>query len=436
MRRIGRLCRSVALLTAVTLGTGGCLGWGTQEGPLPADHESATTNITFWTPFSGGDGLYMIDLVKRYNQENRDGVTVNLINNKSEDYYTKLTTSIVTEEAPDVAVVHASQFARLQAAGFLDSIDGEADSAGIRWEDFHPAVVDSTVADGRHYAVPLDTHFYVMYYNKRWLREAELLTGDGKPKLDPGEEGFTRFLQRVRERVPQEVAPLAMPSVRIDAYWLWWSLYNQIDGGGVMLTDDGRPALQEAAALRALTYVEGLYDSGLIPPDISDAVKLFSEGQAAVLFLGVWGTGIFEKVPELDFGVVPFPTLYDRPASWGDSHTFAFPAGTQKNREKRVAALSFANWVARHGADWAKAGHIPAAFHAVDSPDFRALRHRSDYAAAAEYTAYYPKSPKLGLIHAGAQRSFELMLAGKRTPGEVLAELKRTIEENAGEQGP
>ncbi|WP_426452740.1 extracellular solute-binding protein [Paenibacillus sp. S-38] len=436
MTRIGRLCRSALLLTAVALGTGGCLGSGTQEGPLPAANESATTKITFWTPFSGGDGLYMIDLVKRYNQENADGVTVDLINNKSEDYYTKLTTSIVTEEAPDVAVVHASQFAQLQAAGFLDAIDGEAGSAGIRWGDYNPAVVEATVADGRHYAVPLDTHFYVMYYNKRWLREAELLTGEGKPKLVQGEEGFTRFLETLRERVPKEVAPLAMPSMRIDAYWLWWSLYNQIDGGREMYTDDGSLALNDAAALRALQYVRSLYAGGLIPPDVSDAVKLFSEGQAAVLFLGVWGTGIFEKLPELDFGVVPFPTLYDRPASWGDSHTLAFPAGMIKDPKRRTAATRFANWVAQHGADWARAGHIPAAFHALESPDFRALRHRSDYAAAAEYTVYYPKSPRQGRINAAAQRSFELMLAGKRTPAEVLEGLKRTIVENAGEPRP
>ncbi|WP_197080908.1 ABC transporter substrate-binding protein [Gordoniibacillus kamchatkensis] len=249
--------------------------------------------LTLWTPLSGGDGIFMHDLVAAYNKENTDGITVDLVNNKSEEYYTKLPTAIVTEEAPDVAIIHASRYAQYVRNGFIDPIDDVAQAAGVRWEDVNPHVLSSTVAGGKHYSIPLDTHLIVFFYNKTLLRQAGLLDAADRPAIEPGPDGFIRFLETIRKRLPSGIAPLSMPSMRLDPYWLWWSLYNQIaDKGGVMYTDDGHAsAINNDTALKAMNFVYSLYSSQLIPPNISDAQKLFVEGQAATLIQGVWGPG-------------------------------------------------------------------------------------------------------------------------------------------------
>ena len=127
-----------------------------------------------------------------------------------------------------------------------------------------------------------------------------------------------------------------------------------------------------ASALQSLNFVNSLYTQGLIIPNINDSVQNFAKGNAAVLITGVWATGTFEKIPDLNFGVTKIPQIYDHPAVWGDSHTFSLPYHEKPDKKKQIAALKFANWVAAHGASWAKAGHIPAVKQAVQSPSFKA----------------------------------------------------------------
>src|SRR5690606_18910048 len=211
-------------------------------------------------------------------------------------------------------------------------------------------------------------HAWAMYYNKQQLREAGVLDeATGRPLREPGEEGFQKFLEQMREAVPSEVAPMAMPRTRIDSVWLWWSLYNQMNDGGSFYNEQGKASFNNPQALRALTFINGLYEQELIPPNINDSFKAFYDGNAAVLFLGMWGTGAFEKSTELDLGVVTVPVLYDRPAQWGDSHSLAIPKKHNMTDEKRKAAMMFSKWMVEHGEQWAKAGHVPSMTQVVES---------------------------------------------------------------------
>lgn len=394
----------------------------------PAAAETKTA-IEFWTPFSGGDSSFMNGLVARYNEENGDGIVVRMNNNKLDDYYTKLSTAIVTGEAPDVAIVHASKYAQYVPADFVTAIAGEeAAEAGVDWDGYNPNILRKTVLGDHNYGVPLDAHFGVLYYNKKWLKQAGLYA-NGKVVLEPGEQGFTDFLKKIRANVPENVAPLAVPNIRIDSLWLWWSLYSQIDGGGRLYAADGKHAgLNMKAAERSLDYVDSLYREGLIPPDINDATSQFARGEAATLFLGVWSIGLFEQAEGLDFGVMPLPRIYDRPASWGDAHTLALPAQAQADPAKRRAALKFAAWLTRHGDVWAQAGHIPAYEAAAQSPAFLALPNRSDYAEAADDVAYFPDHPKQGRVSDELVVELERLWSGSQTVDGMLKEIGPKID--------
>lgn len=399
----------------------------------PVD-EAATNKlrITFWSPFSGGDGQFMAELIQQYNNENQDHVKIDQINNNSGDYYTKLSTAIVTEEAPDIAIVHSAKYSQYAPAGFLTDLNTLALEAGVNWQDFNQTILKSTVADEKHLGIPLDTHLQVMYYNKTWLKQAGLLDEKEKPVLMNGEDGFLQFLQKIKENVPSGITPLAEPNVRIDSFWLWYSFYNQMNvNGGRFYTDDEKEAaIDNASALQSLNFVNSLYTQGLIIPNINDSVQNFAKGNAAVLITGVWATGTFEKVPDLNFGVTKIPQIYDHPAAWGDSHTFSLPYHEKPDKKKQIAALKFANWVAAHGASWAKAGHIPAVKQAVQSPEFQSLKYRPDYASAADDVKYFPNHPRQGKMNEEIVREFEKMMAGQSTPQEVLRNAQRIINTN------
>ena len=59
----------------------------------------------------------------------------------------------------------------------------ELAASGIKASDFSPANWKAAQGpDGKQYAVPLDIHSIILYYNKDLLKKAGLLGDDGKPK--------------------------------------------------------------------------------------------------------------------------------------------------------------------------------------------------------------------------------------------------------------
>ena len=410
------------VILSVVLVLSGCGAHSAKE-PKPA--ASQTVTLEYWTPFSGGDNVFMTQLVEQFNQEHKD-IKIDQINSRLDDYYTRLRTAILAGNAPDLAIIHATNLPQFVQNGYIEELDASAAQSGLDWSMFNSNVIESALYGGKHYAVPLDTHALVLFYNKKYLREAGLLNANDKPIIEPGEEGFTRFLERVKKAIPPTVAPLAMPSTRIDSVWLWWSLYNQMDGGGAFYNQEGTKAtFDNANSLKALQFVDSLYTKTLIPPNINDAFKMFYEGQAAVLITGVWGTGAFEKDSNLELGVVPVPVIYDHPAVWGDSHTLAIPAKGEMNEEKRKAAVTFAKWTVEHGYLWAKAGHVPSSKKVVESKEFTDLKFRSDYAATANYVVYWPRNVKQWTINEEIIRQFEKMIYKQQTPEQAL---ERAVE--------
>lgn len=400
------------------------------DGQQPAIGDAAEPiQITFWTPFSGGDISFMNELVRQYNEQNTDHIIVNMKNNKLDDYYTKLSTSIVTEEAPDVAILHASMYAQYINAGFISNIDGWTAEQQVDWSSFNQGVLSKTMNNGRHYGLPLDTHFSVLYYNKKWLKEAGLYR-DGKVLLQPGEQGFMDFLQTLQRHVPQDVAPLAVPNVRIDSLWLWWSLYAQMKDGGKLYTADGHAAdVNMPAARRSLELVASMYERRLIPPDINNATSQFANGHAALLFLGVWSVGSLEEVKGLDFGVMPFPQIYDHPGSWGDGHTLAFPAHTTADPRKQAAAVKFADWLTSHGAGWGKAGHVPAVKSQAQSDAYLSLPYRREYVQGAEEVEFFPEHRRQSEVSDALVNELEKIWYGRQTVDQMLNRLEPLINQ-------
>ncbi|MBD2868050.1 ABC transporter substrate-binding protein [Paenibacillus arenilitoris] len=421
------ICALIGLLTAATTGCSSGEETAADDKPPGGRERSAAVRLEYWTPFSGGDNQFMTEMVNRFNRENPD-IEVVQVNARLDDYYSRLRTAILSGNAPELAILHQTSLPQFVQNGYIEKLEEPARQVGLDWSGFNANILDSTVYDGEHYAVPLDTHTLVMYYNKSYLRAAGVLDGAERPIVGQGAADFEAFLGKLKAAVPADVAPMAQPSTRIDAVWLWWSLYNQMKGGGAFYNEDASEAVfDNPQALQALRFVHGLYKSRLIPPDINDAFKLFYDGKAAVLITGVWGTGAFEKAENLDFGVVSMPVLYDHPAVWGDSHTLAIPTKHTLTEEQKRAALTFMKWCAEHGAMWAEAGHVPSMTSVVKSEPFTSLNYRSEYAASANYVAYWPRHVRQWSIVEVLIQEFEKLNYGQQTPEQALANAVKRV---------
>ncbi|MNS31455.1 hypothetical protein D3C72_635120 [compost metagenome] len=259
------------------------------------------------------------------------------------------------------------------------------------WSTYNQNILDASVYDSKHYAVPIDTHPFIMYYNKALLKTAGLLGEDGKPMMEQSADGFIKFLTALKEKLPKGKYPFALSNTNDDPFRLWWALYSQQGGNDVVSDDLKSPDIDTAKATKAADYIKDLYHKyNFIKLNDPDFYKTFQSGNAAIMMTGVWATGTWESTKGLDFGAMPIPKIYDQEATWGDAHTIILPTTTNEDPEKRKAALIFANWVADNGQIWAKAGHIPAKPAVFDKPEFKEMPYRSDYVTVAS-TVKFPK---------------------------------------------
>jgi len=162
--------------------------------------QPATADVIFWHLFGGGDGVNMTTMVKKIERSSHKSVEATLLS-WGNPYYTKLALSASSGRPPDVAISHLSRLPLLAQAGLLEPVEGSLfTSAGITQDKFTPAAWSKATVDGTVYAVPFDTHPYVMFYNVDLAKKAGLLNQAGDD-LKPmhGREDFVNALKAMKE---------------------------------------------------------------------------------------------------------------------------------------------------------------------------------------------------------------------------------------------
>ncbi|MDF2961928.1 MAG: transporter substrate-binding protein [Paenibacillus sp.] len=372
----------ISLLAACTSGT------KTAEGDNKPPSSNEKVELVFWSLFSGGDGDFMQQMIDSFNKDNPN---IQIKNVKLEwgEYYTKLITGVSSGNGPDIGVSHTSKLPELIKQGVVSELDPVAKVTNLDWSTFNQNILSATMLNGKHYAIPIDTHPFIFFYNKTMLKQAGLLDDKGKPIMTQSAQGFVDFAVKLKISLQNNQMAFAFPSKGDDPYRLWWALYHQLGGKDVMADDLKTPSIDMAKAVQAANYIKDLYHKQqVIPLNLENFTKSFQAGNAGFFMSGVWNTGTMEQTNGLEFGVMPIPKFFDKQATWGDSHTLILPIQKKPDQNRQKAALAFMNYIADHGHVWAKAGHIPAKAKIVDDAEFKKLPYRSDYVSVADTVAF------------------------------------------------
>ncbi|OAK67206.1 ABC transporter substrate-binding protein [Lederbergia galactosidilytica] len=421
MKALKKLAVIVLILSVILAG---CSSKAKDGDTASTGKNGKQIELKYWVPFSGSDGKYMEEMVKEFNNS-QDEIKVEFMNNNWDDYYTTLKTSLVSNSAPDIAVSHISHLSELIPTKKIEPLDELASDAGLDWSTYADNQENAVIFDGKHYAIPLDTHAVIMFYNKKYLKDAGLLNEDGSIKMNQGADGFTAMLKILKKELPNDVSPLIIGSNNVFTFWIWDTLLNQ---QGVTYLEDGKANLTSPESKEAMNLLKTWLDEDLMPADIGDnSYDIFKTQKAAITFTGVWATGNFETEESLDFAAVPFPQLFGQPAAWGDSHTLIVPK--QDDREKEVAAVKFADWLAENGVMWAKAGHVPSKPSVIESEEYQEMPYRADYASVMDIVKYMPDTPKLGAINDAILESLVKVNYGQATVDEGLEEAQIKVNE-------
>lgn len=416
---------SVAALS----GCGTALASGITGGELTA------STLQFWSLFSGGDGARLTTMLGNYEKAHGgSGSLQSSVFAWGNPYYTKVSLATVGDKPPDVAVAHLTRAKNLAAAGLLTEItDADLALVGLEQGDFVERVWDAQKLDGKNWVIPLDTHPYVLYYNREVCEPAGLLDGDGQLKPIQGQAAWEAALAAAKKVTGAYGASTATVGDTATS-WRWFqTLYRQQDGATPFLGDGGTELTwNEGLVTSTLAYIQKLTAEGLMPPtvDYAGSGTLFYTGRAAFWLQGVWEITSAQAVEGLDFGMAPVPTVFDVPAEQADSHTFVLPRKDRTPEQVRQA-MTFVKSMLDQSLTWAEGGHIPAYLPVQDSAAFQGLSPQSGYASAAESAVYdspawYSGSGSNFEVVVGAQ--IGLVQQGLLSPEAAVAAVKSQLQ--------
>ena len=394
---------------------------------------ASAETLTYWTPLDGGEGEVMQGIVDAWNAENPDW-QVEHVTLKSSEYYTKLVTAVAGGQGPDMAISHVAKLPELVGNGVVTPLNDIAETAGFSWDGLNATIMKGCIIDDEIYALPLDTHCMILYYNKDILGAIGMLNEDGSLTVPQDSEEFITWLQGIQEKIGPDKYAFAFRSARSDVYRAWLGLYYQA-GGAPVITSDCEVTLDKDVMVKTLEYMKRWYYSGVGPFGLSDAFGAFTSGNAAVTINGVWKVYPAENTEGLNFGIELFPQFFHEGeyAVWGDSHTLAIPYTAKPDEERQQAIFKFFEYVSNNSMEWgSRAGHIVANNSVVESEAFKALPYRSKIATAASGVVFFEPNPYTypinDILNANVVAFLNDTIDAETAYNESVAEIEAMIE--------
>jgi len=404
-------------------GTSGEIGGETDGETSPTGEK---TQITFWSPFSGGDGDHMKAMVKGFNEQS-DTTEVEFLIYDSTEYYTKLLAAISSDTSPTVAISHMTRIKEYAEDDLILPLDDLAAQGGVEWSEFTEKLQTAINVNGSYYAVPLDTHLLLMHFNKEILEEIGMLDADGYPAFGQGEDEFFRFFEEVKSKLGNGQMPISGTSAGGLPMYLWYSFLTQ-NGGDILAEDGTTVTLNTPENKKALNTIMRMVDEELWPKNQKNGAEIFTAGKAAAMINGVWAIPTLESIDGLDFLPLPFPQLTDTKSVYADSHTIILPKNKNRTDAEDIAAMEFMKWISDNTATWANAGHIPSKPAVLETEEFLNLPYRSEYASSAEYAHFFPQTKGIAGFTELVQRELGAMISGEQDVDTTASNLQTEFE--------
>ncbi len=328
-------------------------------------------------------------LTNKFNAENEYGITIQRLGGAEwGTYYDALNTSFAGGDPPDIAVMHGSNLPDYASRGLLQSLDGLYDDYGIDPDDWTGPAQDAVSYDGKYYGVAFDLHANLLHINVDLFQEAGLVDAEGRPVMPSSPEEF--FKQAAIMKAKTGAWYFAMDASQFPvSVRLLLSLVAQ-QNSDLVSSDGTRATIDTPQARKALEFMVRMFDEGYANRNFNYTASqnAFLSGDAAILLNGTWAVDQYNREAKFQYQVVDFPTLYNQPAVWANSHLWVLP---KKQNTRQEAAMHFLAFLNDHVYDWAAGtGHIAPRKSVLDSKRLRDVAPRANYAHTAEIASMVP----------------------------------------------
>lgn len=369
----------------------------------------AETEITFWHTYSEGEEKTFLEQVLPAFEAASPEIKVNPIRMPYEGLNQQIITAVAGETAPDLVrmdITWVAQFAKLGALQPIDEMEGAAEVLA----DALPGPMATTVYQGKHYGVPMNTNTTTGVFNLERLKELgfdappatldELLAA--ADKADPANE---KWLFAVQGSFNWAMLPFI------------WTL------GGSITDDDFTTAtgyLNSEATVKALETIKAWMDEKIISTSVLGEEPGtwggIEAGNYAMVVEGPWFYSAGEAKP--NFPSAPIPAYEGRSISIVGGEDLVMLKGTQHQE----AAWTFMKFMLSEEAQipMVNAGMIPTMASNLDKVDTSTSPWMDAYLEQLKTAAPRTPSAKWPSIEEVLNTAFESALRGVVSAQEAL----------------
>lgn len=347
--------------------------------PVCADETAEPITITFWNSFTGSDGDMLVELVNRFNEENTDGITVEM--DISADFDSQLSTSFAGGTGP--TMILSSSAYRFTYGDYMQDISDVFDSTNLNKDDFIQSYLDYCSEGDALYFVPFQVVGYYMYWNK------DLFEAAG---LDPETPPTTwEEWQSYAEQITDESNNVFGSGISYDYAYQIAHIMQRF--GGLAVTKDDSGAWQANFAgnegyANFLGMYKDMVDNGDNPLE-ADTDSMTSAGQIGITVGGPWVTaGLDTAGVNYGIGLIPLGEAGDM----NSVEVLGFSVTTVASDAEKAAAYKFIEWWnteneegSSPALEWSVANGFPAYTYSVQEKD--------EYKASAKLSAMSAANP-------------------------------------------
>lgn len=280
--------------------------------------------------------------VDKFNAEHQGSIEVSIEQIPWDTYWTKLDASLETNEAPDVFWMN-TYVHKYVDAGLLESLESYIAAENFDLSVYAEGRLNAYNVGGEQYALPKGLDTVVVALN------TELFSRYG---VELPQDGWTwddmrDIAGQLRDAISAAGGSEYPIVMELDAQPSWMNFLYQ--NGGCYLNDDGTVCgIAEPASKDAVQQVVDLMENGQMAPysvlSETPGTDLFISGQAAMVFVGSWKSGVLENSSLGEAGSI---SLIQMPAMAVDNRCNMGGLGyvMSKRCENKEAAWEFLKYI-------------------------------------------------------------------------------------------
>lgn len=368
-------------------------------------------------------------LTNKFNAENEQGITVERLGGAEwGTYYDALNTSFAGGEPPDVAVMHGSNLPDYTSRGLILPLDDRFEAAGIDPTDWTGPARDAVTYDGQMHGVPFDLHANLFHVNVDLFKEAGLVDEEGNPILPSSREEFFEQANTMKETTGQDYFATDASQFPIGVRILFTLVWQQDSD---LISEDGMSAtVNTPESAEALDFLNTMFTEGYANPEFNyDASQeAFLNGEAAILHNGTWAVDQYNREATFEYRAMDFPTLYDTPAVWANSHLWVIPKQADESRYE--AGMTFLKFLYDHVGDWsAGTGHLAPRQSVLAGEQLANVPQRDNYANTANIAKLVPAIVNWQAVEDILKEEIEATWLTGKDQAQALADAEQRIND-------